>query len=49
MARAIILMMDSFGIGGAPDADKFGDLGADTLGYIVDCYPNLVIPNLVFF
>ena len=47
MSRAIILMMDSFGIGGAPDAEKFGDLGADTLGHIIDFYPNLNIPNLV--
>ena len=46
MARAIILMMDSFGIGGAPDADKFGDDGADTFGHIADNYPNLRIPNL---
>lgn len=47
MARSIILMMDSFGIGGAPDADKFGDSGADTFGHIVDHYPSLKIPNLV--
>lgn len=47
MSRAIILMMDSFGIGGAPDAEKFGDLGADTLGHIIDIYPDLNIPNLV--
>ena len=32
--RTIILMMDSFGIGGAEDAAKFGDQGADTLGHI---------------
>lgn len=32
MSRAIILMMDSLGIGGAPDADKFGDVGANTFG-----------------
>lgn len=47
MPRAIILMMDSFGIGGAPDADKFGDKGADTFGHIVDNYPELNIPNMV--
>ncbi|MGQ7247915.1 phosphopentomutase [Halomonas sp. V046] len=34
MSRAIILVMDSFGIGAAPDADRFGDAGADTLGHI---------------
>lgn len=32
--RAFILVMDSFGIGGAPDAQAFGDAGADTLGHI---------------
>ena len=35
-ARAIILLLDSFGIGGAPDADTFGDAGADTLGHIAE-------------
>ncbi|WP_020400801.1 phosphopentomutase [Kordiimonas gwangyangensis] len=36
MARAFILVLDSFGIGAAPDAEKFGDVGADTLGHIAD-------------
>lgn len=34
MARAIILLLDSFGIGHAADAERFGDKGADTLGHI---------------
>src|SRR5688572_33324262 len=34
MARALLLVMDSVGIGGAPDAAKFGDEGADTIGHI---------------
>ncbi len=34
MARAIILVLDSFGIGATADADKFGDVGADTFGHI---------------
>jgi phosphopentomutase len=34
MGRAIILVMDSFGIGATADAGKFGDTGADTLGSI---------------
>lgn len=34
MARAFIFVLDSFGIGGAPDAARFGDEGADTLGHI---------------
>jgi phosphopentomutase len=34
MGRAIILVMDSFGIGATADAERFGDAGADTLGSI---------------
>lgn len=34
MARTIILLMDSFGIGYARDAAAFGDEGSDTLGHI---------------
>lgn len=44
--KAVILMMDSFGIGGAEDAAKFGDAGADTLGHIVQTRGKLNIPNL---
>lgn len=34
MSRAIILVMDSFGVGETADATRFGDQGADTLGHI---------------
>lgn len=34
MARAILIVLDSAGVGGAPDADKFGDEGANTIGHI---------------
>ena len=34
MGRAILLVMDSAGIGGAPDAADFGDAGANTIGHI---------------
>lgn len=34
MARAIILMFDSFGVGAAADADIFGDQGSNTFGHI---------------
>jgi phosphopentomutase len=34
MARAIILVLDSFGIGATVDAETFGDAGADTFGHI---------------
>ena len=36
MARAFLFVLDSFGIGGAPDAAEFGDAGADTLGHIAE-------------
>ena len=34
MGRAVILVLDSFGIGSTDDAVRFGDAGADTLGGI---------------
>lgn len=34
MGRAIILVLDSFGIGATDDADRFGDVGANTMGSI---------------
>ncbi len=36
--RTIILLMDSFGIGYAHDAEKYGDKGADTLGHIYEWF-----------
>src|SRR3954463_5918763 len=34
--RAMIVVMDSVGIGAAPDAAAYGDEGADTIGHIAD-------------
>ena len=34
MARAILIVLDSVGCGGAEDAHLYGDTGADTLGHI---------------
>ena len=36
MPRAFLFVLDSFGIGGASDADRFGDAGADTYGHILE-------------
>ncbi|MDP1729961.1 MAG: phosphopentomutase [Devosia sp.] len=36
MPRAILCILDSFGIGGAPDAAAYGDEGANTLGHIAE-------------
>ena len=51
MSRAIILVMDSFGIGATDDADRFGDVGANTLGSIarersLSAAGPLQLPNL---
>lgn len=32
--RAILLVLDSFGVGASDDADSFGDVGSNTLGHI---------------
>ena len=34
MTRALVIVLDSFGLGAAPDAARFGDVGADTFGHI---------------
>ena len=46
MKRVIIIILDSLGIGNAPDADKFGDLGANTLVNMSKAVGGLKIPNL---
>ena len=51
MGRAVILVLDSFGIGSTDDAVRFGDAGADTLGGIAreraaSSSGPLVLPNL---
>ncbi|MGE3830819.1 MAG: phosphopentomutase [Parvibaculaceae bacterium] len=48
MGRAFLFILDSFGIGGAPDAQRFGDKGANTLGHIAEKIGRpLKLPNLV--
>jgi len=50
VGRAVILVMDSFGIGATADAERFGDVGANTLGSIArhraDAGKPLRLPNL---
>lgn len=43
--RAIIIVLDGFGVGELPDADKYGDEGSNTIKGIYDNY-NLKIPNM---
>ncbi|WP_246483996.1 phosphopentomutase [Heyndrickxia vini] len=38
--------MDSVGIGEAPDAEKFNDLGSDTFGHIAEKMNGLHMPNM---
>jgi phosphopentomutase len=59
MARAFVFVLDSFGIGGAADAERYGDAGADTFGHIAQTCATgggdrqglrsgpLAIPNMV--
>ena len=45
MSRAFVIVLDSLGIGGAPDAERFGDAGSDTLGHIAERVAP-ALPNL---
>ncbi|MEO0357147.1 MAG: phosphopentomutase [Pseudomonadota bacterium] len=45
MTRAFLIVLDSVGCGGAPDAADFGDAGANTLGHICQT-TNLRMPVL---
>lgn len=42
--RVFLTVMDSVGIGEAPDAEKFGDLGSDTFGHIAERMNGLNMP-----
>jgi len=44
--RSILIVLDSLGIGAAPDADRYGDRGADTLGHVFAQTPQLALPAL---
>ena len=40
------MVLDSLGVGELPDAESYGDKGANTLGHIAARCPGLSIPNL---
>jgi phosphopentomutase len=44
--RVIWIILDSVGIGALPDAEQFGDAGANTIGHIAEAYPGIALPNL---
>jgi len=44
--RAAIVVLDGVGIGAAPDADRYGDVGSDTLGNVSRAIGGLQLPQL---
>lgn len=44
--QAIVIVLDSVGIGDAPDVAAFNDLGSDTLGNIAAAVGGIALPNL---
>ena len=46
MKRAAIIVLDGVGIGEAPDAAAYGDVGSDTLGSLARALGGLELPNL---
>ena len=46
MKRVVLMVLDSCGCGGDPDASSFGDAGADTLGNTARAVGGLTLPNL---
>ena len=46
MARAILIVLDGMGVGGAPDAADYGDTGSDTLGNMARRVGGVRAPNL---
>ncbi len=46
MKRAAIIVLDGVGIGEAPDAARYGDVGSDTLGNLSRAIGGMDLPNL---
>ena len=49
--RVLAIVIDSIGVGGAPDADKYNSAGADTLGHMANWFIReqgrpLTLPNM---
>jgi phosphopentomutase len=44
--RAAIIVLDGVGIGAAPDADRYGDVGSNTLGHVAAAVGGADLPNL---
>src|ERR687898_2871619 len=46
MPRATVIVMDACGVGALPDADAYGDTGANTLGHLAERVGGLDLPTL---
>ncbi len=46
LSRVLLIVCDSWGVGDAPDADAYGDAGADTLGNTARVVGGIHVPNL---
>ncbi len=46
VSRIAVVVCDSWGVGGAPDAAAYGDLGSDTLAHTAGAVGGLTAPNL---
>jgi phosphopentomutase len=46
MPRAAVIVMDACGVGALPDADAYGDAGANTLGHLAERVGGLDLPAL---
>ncbi|MCL2485719.1 MAG: phosphopentomutase [Endomicrobia bacterium] len=47
LKRIVLIVLDSAGVGELPDAEKYGDKGANTIGHILDSMPpDFSLPNL---
>ncbi len=46
LKRAVVIVLDGVGIGELPDADRFGDVGSNTLGNLAKAVGGLRVPNL---
>lgn len=44
--KVILIVLDGVGTGFAPDAEKFGDVGSDTLGHVFEKHPNIKLDNM---
>ena len=46
MRRAFVVVLDACGAGALPDAEQYGDAGADTLGHLAEAVGGLDLPVL---